>query len=48
EKGNVGYPVEPFEIDHFMKIIRDTGKKLTSDQVALIERIMKESRPKPQ
>lgn len=47
EKGNVGYPVEPFEIDHFMKIIRDTGKKLTPTQVALIERTLKESRPKP-
>lgn len=42
EKGNVGFPVEPYEIAHFMKVIRQTGKKLTPQQVAVLERRLKD------
>ena len=36
DKGNVGFPVEPFEIEHFMKIVRETAKALTPQQIATI------------
>ena len=43
-KGNVGFPVEPHEIAHFMKIIRDTAKTLTPEQLALLEKGLKDAR----
>ena len=36
-EGNVGFPVEPFEIDHFIKLLEKTGKQLSASQLALIE-----------
>lgn len=36
-KGNVGFPVEPHERAHFMKIIRETAPKLTDEQLSLLE-----------
>lgn len=35
-QGNVGFPVEPHEIDHFMKVVRGSGKMLTSSQLDLL------------
>lgn len=36
-EGNVGFPVEPFEIKHFMKLLEKTGKQLSATQLTLIE-----------
>lgn len=41
EKGNVGYPVEPFEIEHFIKVIRQTGRKLSDANIASLEKGLK-------
>lgn len=41
EKSNVGFPVEPFEVAHFMDIIRKTGKKLTDQQFKILEKVLK-------
>ncbi len=36
-EGNVGFPVEPFEIEYFMKLLEKTGKKLSASQLTLLE-----------
>jgi len=41
EKGNVGFPVEPFEVAHFMKVIRSTAPKLTPPQREALETALK-------
>lgn len=40
-KGNVGFPVDPFEIDHFMKVIRQTAPRLKSAQLGVLENALK-------
>ncbi len=37
-KGNVGFPVEPYEIAHFMKVVEQTAPKLTAEQRAVLEK----------
>ena len=36
-KGNVGYPVEPFEIAHFVELLTKTKKQLTNEDIRKIE-----------
>ena len=36
-KGNVGFPVEAFEIEHFMKLLEKTGKPLSASQLTLLK-----------
>lgn len=45
EKGNVGFPAESFEIDHFLKVVRQTAPGLSAEQVAVLEA---ELRTKPE
>lgn len=42
EKGNIGYPYEPHEIEHFMVMLRATARRLTADQFTAIERALHE------
>lgn len=44
-KGNVGFPVEPFEIDGFMTIIKETAGRLTTKQLAVLEAGLKKFKP---
>jgi thioredoxin-related protein len=43
-KGNIGYPGSSEEIAHFMKMLRDTRKSLTDDDLASIETDLNEFR----
>ena len=36
-QGNCGFPVEPFEIEHYMKVVKATAGKLTPAQLAVLE-----------
>lgn len=40
-KGNVGFPAESFEIEHYMKVVRETAPKLTAAQLAVLEKGLK-------
>jgi thiol-disulfide isomerase/thioredoxin len=42
EKGNIGYPAEPHEIDAFMALLKQTARHLEPEQQAMIERTLKE------
>lgn len=44
--GNVGFPAEPFEIAHFMKLLDDTAPSLKSGEKSQIEAYLKESAAK--
>ena len=33
-KGNCGYPLLPHEVEHFVKMIRDTSSRITDEQLA--------------
>ena len=35
--GNVGFPVEPHEVAHFMKVVGETGKSLAKSDLSAIE-----------
>ncbi|MCH8964516.1 MAG: thioredoxin, partial [Planctomycetes bacterium] len=39
-KGNVGYPVEPFEIAHFMGMLTKTKKRMTDGDIDKIEQVL--------
>jgi thiol:disulfide interchange protein len=41
EKGNVGFPVEPHEIEHFLNALKQYGAKLTPPQLATVEKALK-------
>ncbi len=36
-KGNVGYPVESFEIAHFVDMLKKTKNRMTEDDIRKIE-----------
>jgi thiol:disulfide interchange protein len=36
-QGNIGYPYQPHEIEHFMKMLRETSARITAEQFAQIE-----------
>ena len=44
EIGNIGYPSEPGEIDHFMGMLRKTVQRTSPAQLAAIERKLNEER----
>ena len=41
--GNIGYPAEPAEIEHFIAMLNKTAKRITSDEIAQIEERLKEA-----
>jgi len=43
-KGNIGFPVQPNEIAHFMEMLRSSAKTLSVDDLTIIEESLK---PKP-
>ncbi|MCC6359120.1 MAG: thioredoxin family protein [Phycisphaerales bacterium] len=45
-KTNIGYPAAPEEIAHFVKMLQTTKKNLTDDDIAAIEKALKEAAPK--
>lgn len=45
-KANIGYPAAPEEIAHFVKMLQTTKKNLTDDDIAAIEKALKEAAPK--
>lgn len=42
DQGNVGFPVEPFEVAHFVKVLRETSTLGEAD-VATIEKLLREA-----
>lgn len=42
-KGNVGFPVEPHEIAHFMAVLKKTARHMTADDLGKIEQALKDS-----
>ena len=43
-KGNIGFPAQPEEIDHFTKMLQQVAVHLTADDIATIQRSLA---PKP-
>lgn len=43
-KGNCGYPVLPHEVDHFLKMMRTTAKKMNKKQLEVLKRDLEEYR----
>lgn len=41
--GNVGYPYEPAEIDHFLMMLKKTATRLSSDQLGQIETALRQA-----
>lgn len=44
--GNIGYPLQPDEVSHFVKMIRDTHRRITSEELASIETDLHDFRTK--
>jgi len=45
-QGNIGYPVKPDEIAHFIRMISETAENLTSEQISIIEKILNQKKKK--
>jgi thioredoxin-related protein len=45
-KGNIGYPVEPFEIDHFVAMLKKAARRIEPSQIDEIEAALKASAEK--
>jgi thiol-disulfide isomerase/thioredoxin len=43
EKGNVGYPVEPHEIDHFLSMVCSTARRISGGEIDRLERSLEEA-----
>ena len=43
--GNIGYPAKPEEIDHFMKMLGATAKRLTPDDLAALRKDLEAAEP---
>ncbi|MCX7424273.1 MAG: carboxypeptidase regulatory-like domain-containing protein, partial [Planctomycetia bacterium] len=43
--GNIGYPAKPEEIDHFMKMLGTTAKRLTPDDLAALRKDLEAAEP---
>lgn len=39
-QGNIGYPVKPTEIAHFIRMINETSRNITSEQISTIEKAL--------
>jgi hypothetical protein len=44
--GNIGYPAEPQEIEHFIAMLRATAKSMTSEQIGQVESLLTEAAKK--
>lgn len=45
-EGNIGYPVKPAEIAHFIHMIKETSRKITSRQISTIEKALSQKQKK--
>jgi thiol:disulfide interchange protein len=45
-KGNVGFPVEPHEIGHFIGVLKKTARRMSAEQLGTIEKALEESAAK--
>ncbi len=43
-KGNIGYPYEPHEIDHFLAMLKQSARKLKPAQIERIEAALRQTR----
>lgn len=41
-QGNIGYPYEPHEIEHFQEMLRKTAKHMGPDQIATVANLLDE------
>lgn len=41
--GNIGYPFQPAEVEHFMSMLKATSKRTTADQMAAIAEALSEN-----
>src|SRR5262245_60974313 len=41
--GNVGYPLEPHEIAHFVTMLQKTARRLTAQQIGQVESLLNEA-----
>ncbi len=41
--GNIGYPLQPAEIEHFMSMLKATSKRTTAEQMAAIGEALNEN-----
>ena len=42
-KGNIGYPAQPEEIDHFVEMLVKTATRLTAEQIGALEKSLREA-----
>ncbi len=42
-KGNIGCPVEPHEIEHFLAMIRKTAKNLSAGEIFSLDQALRET-----
>lgn len=45
-RGNVGFPVEPFEVEYFLKVVGETASTLTPAQLAVLNAALTKLKPK--
>ncbi len=45
---NVGFPVQPFEISHFIRTVRRTAPDLSTDQLEVLEKGLQPEKKEPQ
>jgi hypothetical protein len=43
-KGNIGYPGEPHEIEHFLAVLKQTARKMGPEQLGAIEAALRQAR----
>jgi thioredoxin-related protein len=43
-KGNIGYPAEPHEIEHFLAMLKQTARRMGSGQLDLVEAALRQAR----
>ena len=41
--GNIGYPFQPVEIEHFLSMLKATSKRMTAEQMAAIGEALNEN-----
>jgi thiol-disulfide isomerase/thioredoxin len=45
-KGNIGFPLRPAEIAHFIRMIKETSRNITSGQISAIEKTLSQQQKK--
>jgi hypothetical protein len=45
-KGNIGFPVKPTEIAHFIHMIKETSRNITPGQISVIEKTLSQQQKK--